>query len=228
MKRILVTAAVEEELMSAKMAYRELFQGYRGLDDSNIEVEFITTGVGTTGTSYHLTKTLSVPDLNYDLIVNVGISGSFTDKYPIGSVVRVIKEQFGDVGVESRFGFQTLFQYEVLDANTIPFKDGALYAPYLNLEIENALSFLPQVSSVTNQTLSGVKEKNEQIRASFNPDIESMEGAAVFYVALMEKIPFVEIRAVSNMAGERDKSLWDTPKALENLKNACKELFKAI
>lgn len=218
MKRILVTAAVEEELMSAKMAYRELFQGYKGLDDSNIEVDFISTGVGITSTSYHLTKSLSIPERDYDLVINVGIAGTFSEKYSLGTVVRVTKEQFGDAGIENRLGFQTLFQFDVLDSNTVPFKDGALFAPYLNFEIENALASLPKVSSITNRILP-----NES-----DCDIENMEGAAFFYVALMEKVPFLEIRAVSNMVGERDKTKWETQKALNNLKESCKELFKTI
>lgn len=218
MKRILVTAAVEEELMSAKMAYRELFQGYRGLDDSDMVVDFITTGVGVVSTSYHLTKSLSIPEVKYDLVVNVGIAGTFSEKYPIGSVVRVTKEQFGDLFTEGRPGFQTLFQYETLDANTVPFKDGALFAPYLNFELENAIASIPKVSCVANETSSN----------SSLSDIESLEGASVFYVALMEKVPFLELRAISNLVGEQDKSLWETQKALQSLREACKELFKVM
>lgn len=228
MKRILITSAVEEELMSAKMAHKELFYGYSPLDDSTLFVEYITTGVGTTGTSYYLTKSLTVPDIKYDLVVNVGIAGTFTDKYPLGSVVMVTKEQFGDVGVENRLGFQTLFQYEILDANTIPFRDGALFAPYLSSEIENALKGIPKVSGVTNQTLTGSPQKNNLTLQRFSPDVESMEGAAVFYVALMEKIPFIELRGISNIVGERDKSQWKTQKALQSLKDAMKDLFKAL
>ncbi len=228
MKRVLFTAAVEDELLSARIAYNELFNGYKGLDNSNIEIDFITTGIGTTGTSYFLTKALSDSSRKYDFVVNIGLAGSFNDKYPIGSVVRVIKEQFGDLGVESRLGFQTLFEYQILDANTLPFKNGALYSPYLDIEMENGLSSIPSVTGITVQMVSGLSESVERIKNRFSPDIESMEGAAVFYVALMEKVPFIELRSVSNEVGERDKSKWNIPKALDNLKDACKELLRLI
>jgi futalosine hydrolase len=44
-----------------------------------------------------------------------------------------------------------------------------------------------------------------------------MEGAALHYVCLMEKIPFLQIRAISNMTGDRDKSRWKLKEALKSL-----------
>jgi futalosine hydrolase len=44
-----------------------------------------------------------------------------------------------------------------------------------------------------------------------------MEGAALHYVALCEKIPFLQLRAVSNYVGERDKNKWALREAIANL-----------
>ena len=33
-----------------------------------------------------------------------------------------------------------------------------------------------------------------------------MEGAALHYACIMEHIPFIQLRAVSNFVGERDKN----------------------
>jgi futalosine hydrolase len=59
----------------------------------------------------------------------------------------------------------------------------------------------------------------------FDPDIESMEGAAIFYVCLLEKVPFLEIRGISNYVDIRDTDKWDIPTAIENLTN---ELFRFL
>lgn len=56
--------------------------------------------------------------------------------------------------------------------------------------------------------------------------IESMEGAALHYVALMESVPFLQIRAVSNYIGERDKSKWLLQKAIGNLNQQLERLLK--
>jgi futalosine hydrolase len=52
-----------------------------------------------------------------------------------------------------------------------------------------------------------------------------MEGAAFFYVCLMEKVPFIELRAVSNEVGERDKSQWDIRVAFSVLETTCIQLL---
>jgi futalosine hydrolase len=44
-----------------------------------------------------------------------------------------------------------------------------------------------------------------------------MEGAAVFYVAQQEKIPALQIRAISNLVEKRNKDNWDIPLAIKNL-----------
>ena len=47
-----------------------------------------------------------------------------------------------------------------------------------------------------------------------------MEGAAVYYVCLLEDIPCFELRTVSNEVGERNREKWNTPLALESLRRA--------
>ena len=44
-----------------------------------------------------------------------------------------------------------------------------------------------------------------------------MEGAALHYVCLSEKIPFLQLRSVSNYVGERDKNKWAVREAIANL-----------
>jgi len=78
------------------------------------------------------------------------------------------------------------------------------------------------------QTVSGLPEKTVQLIKGFEPQIESMEGAAFFYVCILEKIPFIEIRSVSNEVGERDRSKWNIPLALDSLKEANKKLFESL
>jgi futalosine hydrolase len=57
------------------------------------------------------------------------------------------------------------------------------------------------------------------------PDIESMEGAAFHYVCLQEEIPFIQLRGISNLVGDRNKNRWQIPTAMETVRFA---LFKLI
>ncbi len=222
--RILITSAEEEEIITAKQAFNSLTKEEQEL----LEVEYMLTGIGTTSTSYRLTKQLCSTETPYDLVVNTGIAGSFSEEFPIGAVARIDKEYFGDLGFETFSGFQTLFEYQILDADTFPFKGGALNAPLLGDRLENALSHIKKAPSVTVQTVSGLPEKTDRLRMGFSPQIESMEGAAFFYICLLERVPFIELRSVSNEVGERDRTKWNIPLALENLKKETANLLKAL
>lgn len=73
---------------------------------------------------------------------------------------------------------------------------------------------LPLVRSVTISEITTRPERKQQLQQKYQPVVESMEGAAFHYVALMEKIPYIQLRAVSNMVGERDKSKWKMKEAI--------------
>ena len=49
----------------------------------------------------------------------------------------------------------------------------------------------------------------------YKADIESMEGSAFHYVCMMRKIPFIQIRGISNIVGERNKSKWKIKEAID-------------
>jgi len=55
-----------------------------------------------------------------------------------------------------------------------------------------------------------------------------MEGAALHYVCLMEKIPFLQIRSISNVIGERDKSRWKLEEAGKILHNKLISLLQKL
>ncbi|MCK9305526.1 MAG: futalosine hydrolase [Bacteroidales bacterium] len=222
--RILITAAEEEELITFRQAYNSLSKSQQ----FPLEIIWMLTGIGTTSASYRITKMLNTGARNFDLAVNIGIAGTFSSDFPIGTVARIEKEYFGDLGFETFSGFQTLFEYNILDQNTHPFKNGALYAPELGPPIEEAMSEYKRATSVTVQTVSGLPERTDWLSKSYQPHIESMEGAAFFYVCALEKVPFIELRSVSNIVGERDRSKWDIPLALDSLRTAGRKLLSAI
>jgi len=47
--------------------------------------------------------------------------------------------------------------------------------------------------------------------------VESMEGASAALAARLYETPFAEIRAISNIAGDRDKKNWDFQSSLAHL-----------
>ncbi|MDR0668009.1 MAG: futalosine hydrolase [Prevotellaceae bacterium] len=207
--QILITAATENELLAAQEA--------AGL--SAHTVTFAVTGVGIAATAYHTVKQLLARP--FDIAINTGIAGSFSDRFPIGSVVCPVKDYFGDSGVQTPAGFSSLFDEQLLGENTFPFIDGALHCP------TGGLPF-PPATGVTLQTASGAQPRIDELRQRFHPDIETMESAAFFYVCLSEHVPFMALRAISNRVEVRNKAAWNIPLALRNLHDAVKELLKRL
>jgi futalosine hydrolase len=50
-----------------------------------------------------------------------------------------------------------------------------------------------------------------------SPDVESMEGAAVFYCCDQVGQPVIQLRSISNYVESRKKENWQTGLAIKNL-----------
>ena len=169
-------------------------------------IDYLITGIGTTSLSYLLTK--KIQNKNFDLIINIGIAGSFKQDIPIGEIVFVKNEIFADLGIEEKNKFVPISKSNLSDLCESSFSCNYKHS---------FLKDLPRTSSITVCRTSGqIQTIKERIRL-FNPDIENMEGAAFFQICQKENIPFVEIRSISNFVTERDSSLWNIPLAITNL-----------
>ncbi len=195
--QILLTAATPNEI--------ELFINMYG------NIDILITGVGVPSTIYNLQKRLQ--ETEYDFVIQAGIAGAFTEELNLAETVLVKQDSFGDLGTEEKNIFTPCIVSGLINPNEFPFADGWL----LNSAGIPKNSVLKAVKAVTVNKVSDSSIQKQQLINSFSPHIESMEGAALHYICLQEEIPFVQIRAVSNYVGERDKSKWKIHEAFENL-----------
>jgi futalosine hydrolase len=199
--RVLVVAATEEEV-----------KGVRNLAG----IDFLLTGVGMTGTAYWLMKKIAF--YKYDLAINIGLAGSFREEIEIGEVVTVVSDTFADIGAEDGVNFLPVFEIGLQDKDQFPFQKGKLKPDFLNSYPK--LKPLKEVNAITVNTVHGNETSIEKTIQKFNPDIESMEGAAFFYVCMMENIPCIQLRAISNKVERRNRSNWNIDLAIKNLDEA--------
>ena len=87
---------------------------------------------------------------------------------------------------------------------------------------------LLKVKSSTVNTVSGNTTTIKKIKNRLSPDIETMEGAAVFRVCNDFNIPCMQIRSVSNFVGERNKKNWDIDLAIKNLNLSLKKVIISL
>lgn len=185
--------------------------------------DFLVTGVGQLQCAAWLSKVLS--QRRYDVVVQAGIAGSFSDEYPHGSVVLVNEEIVSDLGAESPDGFLDVFEMGLVPRDQRPFSAGVLRVSIP--PIFESLS-LSRVRSVTvNRVLSDARSI-AWIEGRYEPQVVNMEGAAFFYTCLMHSVPCVQIRAVSDRVGPRDTSAWDIPGAIDALNVRLREVLQIV
>ena len=190
------------------------------ISDQNIQnIDILITGVGLTAATYKLTRT--VLNKRPDFILQAGVAGSLDEKLPLSKIVLVENEHIGDLGVQENGAFRSLFDLKLLDKNSFPWKNGKLSN---QVEVLRSTG-LTIVDGVTVNEISTDKDQIAYYKNQMNASIESMEGAALHFVALQENIPFLQMRSLSNFVAERDKSKWVMDFAIANLNIELKRII---
>lgn len=181
------------------------------------------TGVGMVSTAYKLVKLLAVK--SYDLVIQAGIGGSFNRSIELGTVMAVGSDRFADIGAMDGEVFIDIFDLGLLQVDEQPFVSKLLNNP-LNI---NSLGInLPVADALTVNTVTGNEERVKELASRHNCTLESMEGAAFHYVCLMEKQPFLQVRAISNYVERRNRAGWQIGKAVGRLNDAVADVFATL
>src|SRR4029077_10555767 len=115
-------------------------------------IDVLICGVGIPATVYHLTKKLL--QHKYDLVIQAGISGSFSKKIKRSEVVIAEVDAFADIGLEENKKFKTIFDLGFDDENKFPFTNGRL----INTSEIVKRSDLKKVNAVTINKISDRKK----------------------------------------------------------------------
>jgi futalosine hydrolase len=187
---------------------------------NNLEVDILITGVGAPACMYTLTKKLQ--QNVYDFVIQAGIAGTFKNNFALANTYIVTHDLFADLGISENEMFYTLFDTGFVDANTMPYTNGWL-------ENDGVINVgLPTAKNITVNTVSDNFDITEMYKRKFDADIESMEGAAFHFVCLQEKIPFLQLRSISNFVGERSKTNWKIKEAIDGLNENLKRIVGVL
>lgn len=205
--RVVITAATIGEWMPAYAALDPVYS-----KSKRLKITFHQGGVGLLASAFSLTKL--VYEEKPDLIIQAGIAGTFDTAMPLGKVLVIKDESLGDTGVQEEGKWRDIFDLKLEKPGYPPFEKRRLPNPWLT---EYNLLKLPEVSAITINAITTGEKRIHQLIKKYDPVIESMEGAALHYVCRQTNIPFLQIRAVSNYIGERDKSKWKIRESIEAL-----------
>jgi futalosine hydrolase len=205
------STATEAGVIERLEGFRKWHGGYRS---GNIEITPLIAGVGSMSTAWAMKQWIAQNE-RPNLAINAGIAGSFKNDIGKGAVVMPVTDFFADSGIEDGDNFLTLSEAGLAGADEFPFRNGLLHAD--SNYTDKLKDLLQPVSAITVNTASGSLVTIDKLVRKFNPDIETMEGATFFYLCLRESIPFLAVRAVSNIVEPRNRANWNMGLAIDNL-----------
>ncbi|MFJ7984990.1 futalosine hydrolase [Streptomyces sp. NPDC096351] len=212
--------------------------GSTGSPGGRLRVDVLVGGVGpaavaaSTGTALAYTALTDPPGPSgepvepYDLVVSAGIAGGFQPLAPLGSVVVSSAVVAADLGAQTPDGYLTVDElgfgrsvHPVPEALT-----GRIAAALAAAGRPHTVAPVLTVSTVT-----GTAGRAAEL-AGLRPGAaaEAMEGFGVAEAAAGYAVPVVEIRAVSNAVGPRDRAAWRIGEALEALRHTFELLGKTV
>jgi len=194
-KKLLIVAATYKEIEPLIGDVRVSFFALTSFTD------VLVTGVGVMPTTFHLTEVLTRN--NYELVLNVGIAGSLTEKFGIGDTVEVISDTLVTAGKITKSKYKSMFEAGLWHENE---------PPYLSGIIINGKHFkdLPGAKAITTSIIGFDKSPFSK----YKPEIETMEGAAFLYTCKKKNCNCAAIRTVSNFVND---SKWEIELAVNNL-----------
>jgi futalosine hydrolase len=144
---------------------------------------------------------------SYARAISIGIAGSFTENISIGETVQITEDYFADLGIDNNGQFRGL-------------REEGLNCDDFASNPSPTLSSHRKVRGITVQTVSGSRQRIDDLIERFHPQVETMENAAFFYVCHQLHVPFASFRAISNKIEPRNRKNWQIAEAVESVCDA--------
>ncbi|NGO69244.1 futalosine hydrolase [Streptomyces boncukensis] len=215
MHSVLVVTAVDAERDAVRGAVQGAVRSaLPGAADGGPHV--IAGGVGPAAAAASTATALARAGRPYDLVVSAGIGGGFRPDVPLVVAERIIA---ADLGAQTPDGFVPVTGLGFGTDVHVP-------RPELVRAVARTTGAVPG-DVLTVSTVTGTAERAAELRARHpRAAAEAMEGFGVAEAAAAHGTPVLELRAVSNPVGPRDRAAWRIPEALTALGDAFRALVQ--
>ena len=208
-------------VMTAVAAEKDAF--LRGLPESN-RFDVRLAGVGPAAAAASTATALA--ENEYELVISVGIAGGFKGQAEVGSLVVASEIIAADLGAETPDGFHSLDELGFGSSRIVP--DVKLVKRVTEGLQGNGLP-VHSGPVLTVSTVTGTAETARAMEARVpGAAAEAMEGYGVAIAATARQIPILEIRAISNPVGPRDREAWKIKEALDMLEEASSIIMEVL
>ncbi|MFC8347670.1 futalosine hydrolase [Streptomyces sp. NPDC057280] len=175
---------------------------------TGMDADVIAAGVGPALAAAATATALATA--SYGLVVSAGIAGGFPPDAPVGSLVVADEITAADLGAETAEGF--------LPVTELGFGTVTHRPPEPLVRDAVAATGARAGAVLTVSTVTGTATRAALLKGRHPTALaEAMEGFGVAEAAALHGVPVLEIRAVSNPVGPRDRAAWRIGDALEAL-----------
>lgn len=193
-----------------------------------VPVALAVSGIGKANAAAAAASVIAGPARPLQCILQVGIGGAYPGSgLATGDVVLAHSEFDLDLGVRSSTewrGLESLgfaaFGHDG-EPNRLSLEGDLLAA------VRSATGLRSAAFATSDSVTSGAAAA-AAIAQRHGVAVESMEGVAAAQVAAAHRVPFLELRAISNVVGDRDKTRWAVAEAIAAATAAALDVMTVI
>ncbi|WP_405938052.1 futalosine hydrolase [Streptomyces sp. NBC_00726] len=220
--RVLVVTAVPVERDAVTRAYGDepAVHPLRGAEIHRAgPLDVLAGGVGPAASAASTAFALAAD--RYDLVISAGIGGGFAPVAPVGSLAVSRRVVAADLGAETSAGF--------VPVTELGFGRAAHLPPRSLVRAAAEATGAAAGDILTVSTVTGTADRTAALLAAHPQAVaEAMEGFGVAEAADLAGVPVLELRAVSNTVGPRDRDAWRIGDALTALTEAFGKLIPVL
>ncbi|WP_313017210.1 5'-methylthioadenosine/adenosylhomocysteine nucleosidase [Acetoanaerobium noterae] len=228
MNKIGIIGAMEEEITLVKELMNDIrvsevaeLTFYMGrINDTDLVV--VRSGIGKVNAA--MCTQILIDRFEVKAIINIGVAGAIADDLEIGDIVLSTKLIEHDFDVTA-FGHKK---------GVIPRMDSSIFiADDKLIDMASVAAkdlkdvYVKKGIVVSGDVFVSSSELKDALQAEFNADCAEMEGAAIAHVCMLNKMPFLVIRAMSDKANGEAPSNFDEF-VFESAKNSKKLILNML
>jgi futalosine hydrolase len=203
----------------------------------SVNVVLAVGGCDKANTAHMLTCLLEAMRPGPSLVVQVGVAGAFrapgegddgrsSRAVPhLGDLVLATQEAYSDTGSSSPEGWLSAADLGLPIAQVAGVELGGVFpldpalveaarAAVATIEWPGSLTIVHAGPCLTSSQITGRQADADALYERWGALAESMEGAAAAHMCALYGVPFLEIRGISNLVGDRDRGAWQVERAV--------------
>ena len=201
-----------------------------GAGDDARDVEVLVAGVGPLAAAAATAARLA-REPRVEVAVSCGVGGGWAGRADLGDVVVAEQVVAADVGAQdpqSPHADRTALLSDLgLGPSSWRCPPERVEAVVRALDADGRVA-VHRGTVLTVATATGTQARADALAARHAPHAEAMEGAGVAVAAAAAGVDVLEVRAVSNAVGPRDRGAWHLDVALDALRSAAAPLVAAL